>query len=148
MLTYALGIELFLMYSEVVLGGNMDDFYQSAEVCCSKVHGAGSVEDIQTLFSEIYPKLSDYSLNFIFGQIYQDPVLSLVERELLNIVALVAEGSQVQLENHILAAYRLGCTPKKIVAAIVQMIIIVGFPKVVNAVLLAQSVFKKNGIEM
>jgi 4-carboxymuconolactone decarboxylase len=117
-----------------------------AEERCREVLGQDAPENIKALFSEIYPQLSDYSINFIFGKIYEDSALTLIERELINIAALVVEGSQPQLENHILSAYRLGCPPKKILATIVQMVIIIGFPKVVNSVLLAQDLFRKHDV--
>ena len=123
----------------------MDSNYH-AELLFNKVHGNDSDKKLKELFSDICPELATYSIGLIFGNIYANEILSLRERELLNIAALVVEGSQAQQRNHILAAYRVGCKPKEIIAAILQMLIITGFPKVVNAILLTKEVFDENKI--
>jgi 4-carboxymuconolactone decarboxylase len=120
----------------------------SGEVLCKKVHGAQGPDNIRRLLSAICPDLGDYAVNFIYGEIYSDNILSLEEREMINIAALVVDASHLQLKTHILSAYYVGCSPKKIIATILQMLIVTGFPKVVNAMLLAQEVFDENKIKI
>lgn len=104
-----------------------------AKALFEKVHGDGAASRLEAHFGEFSPDLTRFSFDWIFGEIYADNTLDLKTRELMNIAALVARGNEPQLHNHIRAAFNVGCTIDEIKAAIMQMIIIVGFPHVVNA---------------
>lgn len=112
---------------------------------CEKVHGKGASTGIAETFAPISSRLADYCMSWIFGDLYNDSVLSIKQRELLNIAGLVVSGDlEPQLQNHISAAKRNGATQEEIKETILQMIIIIGFPKVVNAMLVADQIFKEN----
>lgn len=108
---------------------------------CEQIHGKNSVSEIKELFDDICPNLGNLSLKLIFEDIYSNDDLNLKERELINIGALVVQASMPQLRNHILGALNVGCTEKQIVGVILQMIILTGFPNVVNAMLMAKEIF-------
>ncbi|MBX9702529.1 MAG: carboxymuconolactone decarboxylase family protein [Silvanigrellaceae bacterium] len=115
-----------------------------AEKLCKEIHGEHAPDMIRELFVKICPELGDYAVNFVFGEIYSNDVLTIEERELIHIAGLVIESCHPQLKAHILSAHRIGCSPKKIIATILQTLIIAGFPKVVNAMLIAKEVFEEN----
>ena len=116
--------------------------YAEASALFDKVHGEGSAQQTISFLRDISPDLADFSINWIFGDIYSDDTLSLKTRELMNIASLVAIGAEPQLKNHIYAAINVGCSYEEVKAAILQMLIIVGFPKVVNAMMVFDAVIK------
>lgn len=93
---------------------------------------------------EIAPDLGDYIVEFAFGDIYSREGLNLQEREIVTLASLLTQGGcEAQLEVHIQAALNVGLTPEKIIECFLQCIPYVGFPRVLNAVFLADKLFKK-----
>ena len=116
-------------------------------VLFEKIHGGLSAEETIKTLDSISPTLSRLSVELIFGDLYSNDCLSLKTREMLNIAGLVVAGNAIpQLENHIRAAIKLGCTQEEIVEIMLQMIIIVGFPAVVNAMCAAKKIFDETKI--
>ena len=109
----------------------------------NEVHGDGSAQQTIAALKEVSPELAKYSVEWIFADLYSDKTLNFKTRELLNLAALVATGAEPQIQNHIHAALNVGCSPEEIKATFLQMLIIVGFPKVVNAILLLNSVLNE-----
>jgi 4-carboxymuconolactone decarboxylase len=119
-----------------------DKNYDQAVRLFEQVHGQGKVQEMVGGLGKISPELARFSVEWIFGEIYADTTLDLKIRELLNLASLVAIGAEPQIKNHIRGALNVGCTEKEIKAAILQMIIIVGFPKVVNAMCICEEIFQ------
>jgi len=90
----------------------------------------------------IAPDFSRHVVDFAFGEICARPGLDLRTRELLTVAALTALGTAApQLEFHIRAAERSGCTRREIVEAIVQMAVYAGFPAALNGLAAARLAF-------
>ena len=88
------------------------------------------------------PDFARHVVDFAFGEICARPGLDLRTRELLTVAALTALGTaRPQLEFHIRAAERCGCTQTEIVEAIVQMAVYAGFPAAINGIATARCVF-------
>jgi 4-carboxymuconolactone decarboxylase len=105
--------------------------------------GARVVESLQ----EVAPDLGRYVIEFAYGEIYQRPVLDLRQRQLVTISALTALGGvDPQLEVHINAGLNVGLNPREVVEAILHCIPYTGFPRVLNAILVAKSVFQERGV--
>jgi 4-carboxymuconolactone decarboxylase len=105
--------------------------------------GARVVESLQ----EVAPDLGRYVIEFAYGEIYQRPVLDLRQRQLVTISALTALGGvDPQLEVHINAGLNVGLNPREVVEAILHCIPYTGFPRVLNAIFVAKSVFQERGV--
>lgn len=104
------------------------------------VHGDGSAQDTIKALERVSPELAKFSVEWIFADLYRDKTLDYKTRELLNLAALTVSGDEPQIKNHIHAAINVGCTQVEIRSALLQMLIIAGFPKVVNAMLILDQV--------
>lgn len=110
----------------------------------NQIDGEGGEKVISSL-KEIAPDLGDYIVEFAFGDIYSREGLNLQEREIVTLASLLTQGGcEAQLEVHIQAALNVGLTPEKIIECFLQCIPYVGFPRVLNAVFLADKLFKKS----
>jgi 4-carboxymuconolactone decarboxylase len=90
----------------------------------------------------IAPDFARHVVDFAFGEICARQGLDLKTRELLTVAALTALGTAApQLEFHIRAAERSGCTRSEIVEAIVQMAVYAGFPAALNGLAIARTAF-------
>jgi 4-carboxymuconolactone decarboxylase len=96
---------------------------------------------------DVAPDLGRYVVEFTFGEIYQRPILDLRQRQLVTIAALTTlGGAEPQLEVHINAALNVGLTALEVVEAILHCIPYIGFPRVLNATMVAKRVFEKRGV--
>jgi 4-carboxymuconolactone decarboxylase len=96
---------------------------------------------------DVAPDLGRYVVEFAFGDIYQRPVLDLRQRQLVTISALTTlGGAEPQLEVHINAGLNVGLSPREVVEAILHCVPYTGFPRVLNAILVAKRVFAERGV--
>ncbi len=106
-----------------------------------EIHGAGG-EAVVAAIAEISPDLARYIVEFAFGDVYSRQGLSLRERQIATVAALVAVGhAQPQLRSHIHGALNVGCRRREILEIIVQMAVYAGFPAASNAAVTARGVF-------
>lgn len=113
-----------------------------------KVDGNGGEQVIQSL-KHIAPDLGTYIVEFAFGDIYARSGLTLQEREMITITSLLTSGGcEPQLEVHINGALNVGITPEHIIETFIQCIPYTGFPRVLNAVSAAKSIFSARGIQL
>lgn len=95
-----------------------------------------------TSLQDVAPDLGQYIIEFGFGDIYCRKGLNLQERELVTITSLLtAGGCEAQLNVHINGALNVGISPYKIIETFLQCIPYTGFPKVLNAVNVAKTIF-------
>ena len=91
-------------------------------------------DTIESMLNELSPDFGRVGIDFPFGEFYaKDHLLDLKTRELITLSTLVTQGMLPQLKLHLEAALNVGCTPTQIEQAILQLIIYVGMPKVINA---------------
>ena len=103
-----------------------------------KIDGAGGEAVIQSL-ENISPDLGRYIVEFAFGDIYAREGLNLQEREMITLASLLtAGGCETQLEVHIAGALHVGLSKEKIIETFLQCIPYTGFPKVLNAISVAE----------
>jgi 4-carboxymuconolactone decarboxylase len=72
-------------------------------------------------------------VEFVYGDIYLRPGLSLRDRELAAVATLVALGRSSQIPQHLRAALKAGVTPDELREVIMQTAAIAGFPPAMNA---------------
>lgn len=101
--------------------------------------------DIGEGFSDIAPDLKKYVVEFAFGDIYARPGLDNKQKVLTTISALVAQGTP-QIGMHVVTGLTVGLKPEEIVGCIMHLIPYVGFPRALNALKAAQTVFDERGI--
>ena len=112
-----------------------------------EVDGEGGERVISRL-KEIAPDLGTYIVEFVFGDIYNREGLTLPQRQLVTISSLVTQGdSAPQLEVHLNAGLNVGLSPREIVEAILHCAPYTGFPRVLNALFVAKSVFEHRGLD-
>lgn len=92
----------------------------------------------------IAPDLVEMLIDSIYGNIYQRGVLSIKERHIATLSALIAMGSsERQLPFQGLAAYKLGITKEEIQEILIQNAIFSGFTRAMNAAVVLDEVYKK-----
>ena len=72
-------------------------------------------------------------IEFVYGDIYLRPGLSLRDRELAAVATLVALGRSAQIPQHLRAALKAGVTADELREVILQTAAIAGFPPAMNA---------------
>jgi 4-carboxymuconolactone decarboxylase len=72
-------------------------------------------------------------VEFVYGDIYLRPGLSLRDRELAAVATLVALGRSSQIPQHLRAALKAGVTADELREVILQTAAITGFPTAMNA---------------
>ena len=111
----------------------MSDGKKSGKAVFREMFG-DQAEKIEAMLAELSPQLAEVGIDFPFGEFYaNDHWLDLKTRELVTISTLVTQGMLPQLNIHIGAALNVGCTPVQIEQTILQLIVYVGMPKVINA---------------
>jgi 4-carboxymuconolactone decarboxylase len=96
---------------------------------------------------DVAPDLGRYVVEFAYGDIYSRPVLDLPQRQLVTISALTTlGGAEPQLEVHVNAGLNVGLSASQIVEAMLHCIPYTGFPRVLNAIFVAQRVFDERNV--
>ena len=123
------------------------DRYKRGWEKLKEIDGSAGEQVIDALKS-IAPDLGRYIIEFAFGDVYSRGVLSLKEREIATVAALVALGNaQSQLKIHIHGALNVGCTRQEIVEIMMQMAIYAGFPAALNGIFATKDVFVERNNE-
>lgn len=106
------------------------------------IDGEAGERVIQTL-EGIAPDVGRYILAFAFGDIYEKDTLSFREREIITITSLLTQGdTKNQLIVHINGSLNVGITKEEIIEVFTHCIPYVGFPKVLNAIMIAKEIFE------
>lgn len=93
--------------------------------------------------ANIAPDLRKMIIEFAYGEIYSRPGLDAKSRALVVITAVVTQGADPQTKTHITRGLHAGLTPTEIVEALLQLVPYIGFPRVQNALTIAQQVFEE-----
>lgn len=94
------------------------------------------------------PDLRKMIIEFGYGDIYARPGLDDQKRALVVITSVVTQGAGPQTKTHIKRGLHIGLTAEEIVEALLQLVPYIGFPRVQNALMLAQEVFQEKNITM
>lgn len=107
-------------------------------------------EGEQTLnnFGRDFEDIGKYIIEFVFADLGTRGILKTREREMITIVSLISQGDTAsQLKMHYKSALKAGMDKKELIEVILQCIPHVGFPKVLNAVQIAQGVLNQSEYE-
>ena len=72
-------------------------------------------------------------VEFAYGDVYTREALSLRDREIAAVAALVATGRSSQIPQHLRASLKAGISPDELREIILQTATIAGFPPAMNA---------------
>lgn len=111
------------------------------------VDGEAGANVIASL-ADIAPELAHQIVAWGFGEIYARPGLAPRDRQLVTLGMLTALGGcEPQLRVHVGAALNVGLTPEQILEALLHSSVYCGFPRALNAVFAAKTVFEQRGLD-
>ncbi len=106
-----------------------DDRYERGRARFLEIHDEKALRAVEGLGD-----VGRSILEFVYGDIYLRPGLSLRDRELAAVATLVALGRSSQLPQHLRAAMKAGVTPDELREVILQTAVIAGFPPAMNSI--------------
>jgi 4-carboxymuconolactone decarboxylase len=92
-------------------------------------------------FGDIAPTFVGYSEDVLFGDVWRREDLSLRDRSLITVAALVAEGMTEQLPYHLQLATQNGLKQDELIEGITHLAFYVGWPRAASALQVAKTVF-------
>lgn len=96
---------------------------------------------------DVAPDMVHHISAFAYGDIYARPGLAPRDRQLVTLGALTAMGgTESELRVHIGTALTVGLTAEEIVEALIHATLYCGFPRAINAILVAKEVFAEHGL--
>lgn len=96
--------------------------------------------------ADIAPDLRKMIVEFAYGDIYGRAGLDAKKRALVVITSVVTQGAAPQTKTHLTRGLHAGLTPKEIVEALLQLVPYIGFPRVQNALVIAQEIFRAQNL--
>jgi 4-carboxymuconolactone decarboxylase len=84
-------------------------------------------------------------VEFVYGDVYIRPGLSIRDREIAAVATLVALGRSSQLPQHLRASLKAGITADELREIILQTATIAGFPPAMNAMSQLKTVLSDHG---
>ncbi|AJS58148.1 carboxymuconolactone decarboxylase family protein [Paenibacillus sp. IHBB 10380] len=102
------------------------------------------VSNARELFGDIAPTFVRYSEEVLFEDVWRREQLSLRERSLLTVSALVAGGLTEQLHYHLHLAQENGLTEEELIEAMTHLAFYAGWPRAAAAIQVAKDVFQGN----
>ena len=105
-----------------------DERYQRGRHKLREVHGDRSLATVESLGD-----LGRLIVEVAYGDVYSRPGLSLRERQIASVAALVATGRSSQLPVHLRSSLKAGLSADELREVIIQTATIAGFPPAMNA---------------
>lgn len=103
----------------------------------------------RAILGEIAPKFAELNDDVLFGEIWaRETELSLRDRSLITISALLSAGQYPQLKSHLQIGKEHGLTKKEVVETITQLAFYCGWPKAWSAFPLVEEVYGKEDGEL
>ncbi len=108
-----------------------------------------SVVELADALDGISPELGYQTVAWAYGDIYSRSGLSPRDRQLLTLGMLTSQGGdESELTAHIPLALEVGLTPDEIVEAFLHTAVYCGFPRAINATLVAKKIFADRGLSI
>ncbi|BBI33312.1 carboxymuconolactone decarboxylase family protein [Cohnella abietis] len=102
------------------------------------------VSNVCESFGDIAPAFVRYSEDVLFEDVWRREQLSLRERSLLTISALVSSGLTEQLPFHIRLAQENGLSEEEVIESMTHLAFYAGWPRAAAAIQVAKVVFEGN----
>lgn len=129
--------------------GVVDNYRKGAEQkrLMSNKEGVSSADPVLSEVAKIAPDLERFAMEFVFGQVLSRPGLDLKQREIATLATLTAlGGAEAELRLHVGTALDVGLSKEQIVEVLLQQVVYAGFPRAINALLVAKGVFESRGL--
>jgi 4-carboxymuconolactone decarboxylase len=117
-----------------------DARYERGRAKLLEVHGEKSLRTIGSLGD-----LRRAIIEFAYGEIYSRPALSIRDRQIASVAALVALGRSSQLPVHLRSSLKAGLTPDELREIILQTATLAGFPVAMNAFSTLKTILGEDG---
>ena len=78
--------------------------------------------------------MADHLTNHFFGDFYQHRILTVAERELYELMALITLNVDFQIKAHAKGCLKAGNSESLIIWTIINMLPYIGFPLVINSI--------------
>ena len=119
-----------------------DDRYERGRERFLEVHDERALAAVEGLGD-----LGRAIVEFAYGDVYTRPGLSLRDREIAAVAALVATGRSSQIPQHLRASLKAGLSAEELGEIILQTATIAGFPPAMNAMSTLRTVVKESGAD-
>jgi 4-carboxymuconolactone decarboxylase len=117
-----------------------DDRYERGRRRFLEVHDEKALAAVEGLGD-----LGRAIVEFAYGDVYARDALSLRDREIAAVAALVATGRSSQIPQHLRASLKAGVSADELREVILQTATIAGFPPAMNAMSTLRSVLAEGG---
>ena len=117
-----------------------DDRYERGRRRFLEVHDEKALAAVEGLGD-----LGRAIVEFAYGDVYTRDALSLRDREIAAVAALVATGRSSQIPQHLRASLKAGVSADELREVILQTATIAGFPPAMNAMSTLRSVLAEGG---
>jgi len=107
------------------------------------VKGGDKVKTGEKLFGDIAPKFAQLTDDVLFGDVWARPGLSLRDRSVITVSALIALNRPDQLRSHLRRARDNGVKQDEIIEMITHLAFYAGWPCAVIAIGVAREVFQE-----
>lgn len=127
----------------------MDDRLQRGRAKFEEVYGEGKSRGLIEMQTGLAQDLARYGIEFNFGDIYSRPGLTIAQREMATIAALVALGGlEPQLRGHTRGAIRAGLSATEILETVIHTVQYAGFPRALNAIRVVTDALQEIGVQV
>ena len=114
-----------------------------------ELYGEGKSQGLIEMQTGLAQDLARYGIEFNFGDIYSRPGLTLAQREMATLAALVAIGGlEPQLRGHTRGALRAGLSATEIIETVIHTVQYSGFPRALNAIRVVTDTLEECGVEI
>jgi 4-carboxymuconolactone decarboxylase len=97
-------------------------------------------------FGDIAPHLAEITDKVLFGDVWENPVLSPRDRSLVTMTSLIALYRINELPFHLRKALENGVTREEIIETITQIAFYAGWPPAMTALPIAKKIFAEAGV--
>lgn len=127
----------------------MTDRLEQGKRKFEELYGEGKADGLIAMQTGLAQDLARYGIEFNFGDIYSRPGLTLAQREMITLGALVALGGlEPQLRGHTRGALNAGLTPTEILETVIHVVQYAGFPRALNAIRVVTDTLIESGAEI
>ncbi|KRE89283.1 gamma-carboxymuconolactone decarboxylase [Paenibacillus sp. Soil766] len=105
------------------------------------------VSSARESFGEFAPAFVGYSEDVLFGDLWRREQLSLRDRSMITVTALVMGGMTDELPYHLRLAVENGLKSEELVEAITHLAFYAGWPRAASALQVAKGVFLSDSAE-
>ncbi len=121
------------------------EMYKKGLETRAKVFGEEG-EERRKWFVEIEPDIGRYVTEYVFGELYNRPNMDAKTREMCILASHISLARKAEIDHHVRAAVRLGCTKEEIIEVFILMSAYAGFSAMHAGLEAARPAFEDLGL--